>query len=476
MIPPLRKRVSLWHLLLLSFAGYALLAVLFPLIPHYRQVPLVDVRSFLPSLTGGLAYAALFSGQYGLYALIYQRVARRPLPLRTILLITVLFAAPLLLTYPINATDVFRYFVRARVTIVHGESPLAVPPSAFPEDPYLPLAGSWATETSPYGPVWELVAGGIAMLSSQNLLLALLLFKGMGLLSHLGSAALIWHSQENGARAGRAARTVLWAWNPAVLYMFVADGHNDALMILWLLLGFWLVERRKRPVAGVVALALAPLTKPIGLLPIPFFLLSAWRRLPDAGRRWRFLLAAGTGSLALAALAFLPFGSPIDVASRLLREVAISGGFSPATLFWFFSHRVGSGISGPRLGGIGVLLFTLLALSLLWRGWRGRSALRGAADVFLSYLVTSITFRIWYTIWAFPWLLLDRNGRWRLAFGLSFLFTAQLSVVIYGHVRVHLLDESMFQAHLLGVPFTFGLPLVLALVVRDRLRLDTLRR
>lgn len=469
MNPPFRKRISVRHLLILSFAGYVSLPVLFPLIPHYRQVPLADVRAFLPSLAGGLAYAALFAGQYGLYALIHRRVARKPLPLRTVLLVTILFAAPLLLTYPINATDIFRYFVRARVTTVYGESSLAVPPIAFPGDPYLPLAGSWATETSPYGPLWELIAGGIVMLSNQNLLVALLLFKGLGLLSHLGSAVLIWHSQEKGAQA-RAAKTILWAWNPALLYMFVGDGHNDALMILWLLLGYWILERRQLPAAGAVALALAPLTKPIGLLPIPFFILSALRRLPDAGQRTRFLLAAGGGSLALAVATFIPFGSPLELASRLLREVAIGGGFSPATLFWFLSHRLGSGISGPRLGRIGTLLFALLALWLLWRSWRGRSTLRGAGDVFLSYLATSITFRIWYTIWAFPWLLLDHNGRRRLAFGLSFLLTAQLSVVIYGHVRIHVLDGSMFQAHLMGVPFTFGLPLLLALVARDRRR------
>jgi len=471
-----RKHVSLWHLLFLSFVSYGLLAVLFPLIPRYRQVPLADVRTFLPSLAGGLGYAALFLGQYGLYALIYQRIIRKGLRLSTVLLIAIALATPLFFTYPINATDVFRYFVRARVTTVYGESSLAVPPSAFPNDPYLPLAGSWATETSPYGPVWELVAGGINLLSGQNLLVALLLFKGLGLLSHLGSAALIWHLFGDTAQAERSARTILWAWNPALLYMFVGDAHNDAVMILWLLLGYWLLERQQRPVAGAIALALAPLTKPIGLLPVPFFLLATWRRLPDAGERWRLLLAGGVGSLALSVLTFLPFGSPLELASRLLREVAIGGGFSPSTLFWFFSDRLGSGISGVSMGRIGTVLFALLALGLVWWSWRGRSALRGAADVFLSYLGTSITFRIWYTIWPFPWLLLDRKGDQRLAFGLWFLLTAQLSVVIYGHVRVHLLNDSMYQAHLLGVPFTFGLPFLVALVAHGRRRSDTRQR
>lgn len=465
------KRVSLWHLLFLSFAGYASLPVLFPLIPRYRQIPLADTRSFVPSLAGGLGYAALFLGLYGLYFLAQRRFSRRSPRLRTVLLVTILFAVPLFFTYPINATDIFRYFVRARVATVHGESPLVAPPSAFPDDPYLPLAGTWATETSPYGPVWELLAGGITILSGQDLLIALLLFKGLGLLSHLGIGAVIWHSQGDERPGERAAQTVLWAWNPALLYMFVVDGHNDAVMILWLLLGYWLLEHQRRPVAGALTLALAPLTKPIGLLPLPFLLLAAWRRMPGTSQRWRFLLGGGAGSLALAVLAFLPFGSPLELARRLLREVAIGGGFSPATLVWFLSQRLGPGISGARLGQIGALIFAVVALWLLWRSWRGRSALRGAADAFFAYLATAITFRIWYSIWPFPWLVLDRKeGNRRLAFGLWFLLAAQLSVVIYGHVRVHMLDQSMYQAHLLGVPFTFGLPLLLALASRDRRR------
>lgn len=468
----IEKRTTLWHFLFLSFAGYALLAVLFPLSPHYRQVPLADIRTFLPSLTGGLGYAALFLGQYGLYAFAQRWVAGRAVRLRDVLLVAALLAVPLLLAYPINATDIFRYFVRARVTTVYGENSLAVPPSAFPSDPYLPLAGSWATETSPYGPVWEALAGGITILSGQNLLSALLLFKGLGLLSHLGSAALIWHSLGDGAPAERARRTALWAWNPALLYMFVMDGHNDAVLIVWLLLGYWLLERQRRPVAGALVLAMAPLTKPIGLLPVPFLLLATWRRLPDARQRWRFMLAAGGGSLALAALTFLPFGSPLELAARLMREVAIGGGFSPATLFWFLDQRLGQGVSGSRVGQAGTLLFAVVALGLLWRSWRGRSILRGAADTILAYLATAITFRIWYSIWPFPWLLLERKGGRRLAFGLWFLLTAQLSVVIYGHVRVHMLDESMYHAHLLGVPFTFGLPLLLALASHGRLRLS----
>ncbi|NJN53455.1 MAG: hypothetical protein HC804_01110 [Anaerolineae bacterium] len=122
---------------------------------------------------------------------------------------------------------------------------------------------------------------------------------------------------------------------------------------------------------------------------------------------------------------------------------------------------------------VGRLLFLLLAGWLVWRTWHGRAALRGAADSFFAYLLTAPAFRIWYAAWPFPWLLLDEAEKmgeevrpfaisYRLRLGLWFLLTTQLSVLIYGHLHVYLLDEASLPTHLIGVLFTFGLPFLLA--------------
>ena len=46
--------------------------------------------------------------------------------------------------------------------------------------------------------------------------------------------------------------------------------------------------------------------------------------------------------------------------------------------------------------------------------------------------------------------------------GLWLLLTTQLSVLIYGHLRVYVLGGNYLLAHLVGLSFTFGLPLLLA--------------
>lgn len=457
------KRLSFRLLALMGLAAYGLAPLLFPLTTHYNRAPLLDVRSFTPTLAGGLGYALYFLLLYGLYLSARRAAAQEKASILSIVGVAALFALPLLLTYPINATDIYRYFIRGRVTAVYGESSLLVPPGAFPQDPFLPLAGEWAGQTSPYGPLWEAIAAGITILSRQRLLTSLILFKLLLAAAHLGSGWLIWASTATLPSQRRRRYALLWAWNPALLFMFVMDGHNDALMLFWLLLGFWLMFRRDRPLAGFLVALLGGLTKPIAFLALPFFFLGHWREIPKIRRRIRFLLLSGGATLLLVNLAFLPFGSPLELMTRLFTEATGAAGFSPGVLLILAADRAGIALSVTWVAAAGTSLLVLVLLGLMWRTWQRGSASANSADAFATYLGTAMTFRIWYSVWPFPWLLLERNrDRRRLDAGIWFLLTAHLSVVIYGHVRTFLLSGDQVVAHALGVPFTFGLPLVLA--------------
>ena len=463
-------RCPLWLTAGLSFLGYLLLAVWFPLQPHFNVYPLADIRDFTPSSGEGLAYGLLLMALFGLYALAYQRARRMagPPQARMILLAAALFCLPLLFTFPINATDVYRYVIRGRISSVYGENPYEFPPAAFPDDPFLPLAGEWAGETSPYGPVWELLATAVTSGTQDNLLAGLLAFKLAGLVAFIASGALIWFNLSGVPRQQRSGYTILWAWNPALLLTFVGGAHNDAFMIFWLLLG-WGMMRRYGAAPGFLVMLLAPLTKPVALLPLPLFFTAGWRGLIRWPKRLAFLLATAAGGIGLLFLTFLPFGSPLDLAVRLLREATNNPGFSVSTLILLLFVRLNRPPPLAYMALPGSLLLGGLALWLVWRTWRGRSPARGAADIFAGYIAQALAFRLWYSVWPFPWLLLDRTGDredgrlpYRLKVGLWFLLTAQLSVLIYGHGRVFLMGGDHFPAHLLGVPFTFGLPFLLA--------------
>lgn len=456
-------------LLLLQLGGYVLLLRWFPLVPYFNQFPQLDVRAFTPSLAAGLAYGALLISLFvGL--IISYRLSRTEPGLQRlgfIVAAAALYGGVLLATYPINATDVYRYVIRGRVSAVYGENPFATPPAAFAEDPFLPLAGEWAGETSPYGPLWELTATAVTHFTQDNLLWGLLAFKFIGWASHLAITVLMWQLLANRSPAQRAGLTLLWAWNPALLLTLVVNAHNDGWMLFWLLLGYAAL-RRQRPGVGFWLMVLAPLTKPIGLLALPFFFVAAWRAQPRPAAKWRFAGTAVLGAGVLGLVAFLPFGSPLDLATRLVREASLNPGFSPATLILLIDRRLGGALPFAAVGNAARILFALLALWLLWRTWHGRSLLRATADIFGGYILQALSFRLWYATWLFPWTLLETEaeGNGRLHFrpyaALAFLLTTQLSVLIYGHLRVYLFGGDQLWAHAVGVPFTFGLPLLLA--------------
>jgi hypothetical protein len=247
-------------------------------------------------------------------------------------------------------------------------------------------------------------------------------------------------------------------------------------MLFWLILGLWL-SRRGQYAAGFLVMVLGALTKPVALLALPFFFLSFIREVSAGPARARMALSLPLSFL-LAWATFLPWTgrgdylhAPLELALRLVREATSSAGFSPAV--WLYM-ALGQRVPIYLIGSVLRALFVLFALWLLWRAWRGRSPLRGSADIFIGYMVQALSFRIWYAAWPFPWLLLDagdqqeenhvqaQSSRYRLRAGMWFLLLSQLSVVIYGHLRVYALGGDQALAHLIGVPIVFALPWLLA--------------
>ena len=151
-----------------------------PLLAHYGRLPLADVRTFSPSLLQGLLYGLLIGGLFALYAAAFAQVrqGQKRLSLPQLLLATLLFILPLLFTYPINATDIYRYVIGGQTTSLYDANPFATPPSQLPDASIAAYAGEWADATSPYGPVWETAAAAITRVSGNNLLLGLLILKG----------------------------------------------------------------------------------------------------------------------------------------------------------------------------------------------------------------------------------------------------------------------------------------------------------
>ncbi len=213
------------------------------------------------------------------------------------------FALILLSMYPPNAVDMFHYQASTRVLWVHGENPLTVPPGDFP----YPIGYSWAGQPAPYGPLWPIIAGPAVLLTGDNYLAGLYAFKLIAAASYLGCAVMIWRLVARTRPGEEALAVVLFAWNPFVALRVVGNGHNDLVMMLFLLIALELALRRHWNYM-FVAFACSALVKYVSLLlGPPLLLYLLWHA--EGTRRQK--LGTAAEALGLAALTVIVVFAPL---------------------------------------------------------------------------------------------------------------------------------------------------------------------
>jgi len=243
------------------------------------------------NLPEALAFTACLAAASVLYVLLVRRLRRNASAPRLGALIglTVACALPLVALPNVLSTDLFLYIEHGRVYAVHGANPYVVPPAAFPDDPYLSLV-FWQENTSPYGPVWTQVSGLLTAAVEAvggGLATYVLAYKGLALALHLLAGALIWRIATGWNPERRALAAGLYLLNPLCLMEFAGSGHNDALMIVWVLLGV-LAFQEGRWLPATAAAALAALTKLYALPVLGLFIaLSLWTGRDTRGRLLR---------------------------------------------------------------------------------------------------------------------------------------------------------------------------------------------
>jgi hypothetical protein len=317
------------------------------------------------SLRGVLGFATTIALWLAGYALA-MALCRRSLTSgarRALYLFPLLFAATLLLVLPVSSKDVYHYLMEGRILAVHGDNPMSVPPAAYPQDRLYWVMSSWEDTPSRYGPVFNLLAGAVAIAGHESFAATVLGFKLLAVAALLGAAALA-------ALTARRVRPelalpvfVLVAWNPLALYEAAANAHNDLLMVFFTALSLYFAVRGRWELA-FPALALGVLTKYVVVLLGPVLLLecrvpSTEYRVPRAACRVRRLVLRRV----------LGFGS--------------GGSFRlPSAVRPFAGGEFYSALRIPRsaLFGIGLSLALVVALYLpFWNGARTFDALRSAS-------------------------------------------------------------------------------------------------
>ncbi|MBN1220557.1 MAG: hypothetical protein JXM69_16665 [Anaerolineae bacterium] len=445
-------------------------------------------------------------------------------PRLLVLVFGLVFGFTLVWLYPITANDLFRYVLRARIWTVYGESPMLVPPDAFPNDPYLPFAGEFGHWVSGYGALWEILAQVPLRLGAVGMISGSISLKLIVWLCYLVCAVLIgWMATPQ--RGTALTALTFFAWNPLVLMQGMGNGHNDMVFMALLVLGIAFWQRRIWWAAGL-ALTLAAVAKIPALLMLPLFAVVLLRNEPT----WRQRIGKGLGAAFIGIATTLLIYAALGPLNQVFQDVwntltqrldlvlsaseSLNAGWlwltaklgfappatdTPPGLGAMLTTRRGFAIaSGLRMilreviswpvaetlpRNTGQYIFILFYGWLLIELWRKRLNLVTAGFLaYFSQLMLGRTFRVWYPMWLVPLAALQLTPAtfWRtLLFGL----TAELSIINYFVVWRWWLREVAWEKlgfpanyaywpvmHTLTVPWVFGIPLFGPIIIARRQR------
>ena len=344
----------------------------------------------------------------------------------------VLFNAGLLFGRPYQSIDVLTYighgfmgtagynpYARAAAEIAYrGETAeLARQLAALG---WLPVHGP-----SPYGALWTQLEVLTAWVSG-SVPVALLFTKVLVVAASLGCAVLIWRILGRVRPEDQLLGTLVYLWNPLIVVEFAAEGHNDALMVFWVLASlFWTVAAR--PALSVGTAALGVLVKYLPVVFAPAQAIYLWRNRESAPRLASSVVAALALSLVLAAALYAPFWVGVDTFRAVRRQGLPFPAPTPnGSVYALLSTIVPPGTASALTTQLLALLFLAFVLAVGWRARDASGLLRGCAWISLFYLlVVSAGTWSWYAALPLALMALTPRGVF-LPFALVLTFCSRL--------------------------------------------------
>jgi alpha-1,6-mannosyltransferase len=206
-----------------------------------------------------------------------------------------------LVSYPVLSIDAYSYLVDA----AHLHAGLNPYQHAVDEAGGTALgrelaAYGWrpSVGVSPYGPVWMNLVRAVGPFA-EDVAIAVRLVKLIACSATALTAWLIFRAAPASFRA--RAFTVFW-WNPVVIIEGAGEGHNDAFMVVAVVLSLWCL-RRQAVIAAAAALTAAVLTKWIPAFFAPAYLAYAWRNRLFT---WRTVFGGGAVIAVVTGAAYWP--------------------------------------------------------------------------------------------------------------------------------------------------------------------------
>ena len=310
-----------------------------------------------------------------------------------------LFNLGLLVGQPSWSIDLFNYMAYGYLGNVLEGSPYLHPAYAAIDTPLgAELVGvGWRPvhSVSPYGPLWTQFEVAVMGLTDR-IPVAMLVFKSTVVAASLGSAALIWCILGQVRPQDQLFGTLVYCWNPAILMEFAAEGHNDSVMILFVLVAI-AFSVCARPLLAIGSMLAAILTKYLPFVFLPPLLVYQWyTRRSDRDFVLQLLLGLGMGLVSL----ILFYGTP-QVAIAAFQGLQMQTQFRISTspsglLFWGLTQIYGSERAVQLTSLMWKFLLGIIVIRLSWCVWSLSNLFRVLLILALSLILMSPIYWPWY--------------------------------------------------------------------------------
>ncbi len=402
----------------------------FPLFRYYQSLTdlgAITNHSHIGFVLFVLAFTLLFVFLGFAWWEVYHRQNQDKATLWLILGFGALFAGTMVFVYPVTAIDIFGYVIQSLILVQYHSNPMVTPAAHFPHDSMKYLAGGWADIATPYGPLGILIDALPTLLVGRNLLANLLLLKSMFSALLIFEAFLVYKIISSYAPKFALVGALFIAWNPLAFFEYSANGHNDVVVMLFVLLAIFALVKERLVLAFALIIA-SVLIKYATLPLVPLFFLYGITHQTTNMRRLQYIGKIALASVVLIALIFGPFWAGSHTLDASLdQEHYFIASFS--TLINDISSKQVT-LENAKL--VGRILFGIVYLYALYLSTKSIPGLIRAAFITLFFFLAFATgkFVPWYAIWPTMLAILLARIEETLAIGL-FAYGTALSTVVY---------------------------------------------
>ena len=466
------KGLKLGILSLASFILWFLLAKQYPLAPSLDEPRATWASMVGATWSNAIYHLLIYIGLFLIYVLVLRILTTSDSEDKLVkrqqnwLIVLIWLACSCLLLFVAPAGeshDIFDYLFRGRMITEYKANPLIDVPDDFdlttPFSRYL----AWRKYVDTYGPVWEfssaVIASGVHYVTEEigwwdesypvcpkspdSCRLLINYVSGYRLLAIALtgiSGWIIYEIVKNHKSQFATISLAAWLLNPLLLIATAVGGHNDAVMLVFVLLSWWFLQRR-RPIPALLTLIIGVHVKLTAFIWLPTSVLWiiwqwGWKRAI------KICLISLIVGVAISWLFYMPFGGWQTLPKMLSERSKFFANSFWRILYhqliyrwnWISENaRQISTILPSFLAAAGSFFVPLWMFNFRPKRWRREEIVDTNQDVILWHTLTTVSifyllvgsfwFQHWYVLWALaPAVLLPNNHLTRstllwLAFG-----------------------------------------------------------